>query len=146
MAVYVFFVVILLKYLRKDVKNSVNFYKNFKASIFIKVYMYMYIYNQNKFKYINILSTSIQDMKMSLVPSKLRQISIFKNRENPGSNRPSVPSACRERRLSDESVITEALVQLALAVELQQTGIRFLIKQKSSTRCYIQMNACSSTT
>ena len=59
MAVYVFFVVILLKYLRKDVKNSVNFYKNFKASIFIKVYMYMYIYNQNKFKYINILSTSI---------------------------------------------------------------------------------------
>ena len=105
-----FFAVILLKYLRKDVKNSVNIYKNFKASIFIKVYMYMYIYNQNKFKYINILSTSIQDMKMSLVPSKLRQIGIFKNRENPGSNRPSVPSACRKRHLSDESVITEALV------------------------------------
>ena len=26
---------------------------------FIKEHMYMYIYNQNKFKYINILSTSI---------------------------------------------------------------------------------------
>ena len=118
-AVYVFVCRYIAERLKKGCKKFSQFLQILKHRFLLKYTCICTYTIRIYFKYI-ISSTSIQDMKMSSVPSKLRQISIFKNRENTGSNRPSVPSACCKRRLSTESVKIKALIQLALAVEVQQ--------------------------